>query len=107
MVSDYTIRNQTARDELSIWNAVSSLLPPGRKSRLIARVLKWVMQREKRLTHNQNVALADPDDLPKPGRWYDLGLENTIALLTNVGFEVIDPNVGASLRDPVIHFRKP
>jgi len=109
MVADYSMRNQAVvkTNEYSIWSAVSSLLPPGGKSRLIARVLRYAMLRERQLTHNQHIMTADPDVVPRPGRWFDLGLENAISLLTNEGYQVIDPNVGACLRDPIIHFRKP
>jgi len=48
----------------------------------------------------------DKDDFPSPGRWYNAGLARTCAMLKDLGYEVLDPDVGTCLRDPIIHFRK-
>jgi hypothetical protein len=48
----------------------------------------------------------DRDDFPSPGRWYDAGLNRTCGMLKDLGYEVLDPDVGTCLRDPIIHFRK-
>jgi hypothetical protein len=47
------------------------------------------------------------DDEPRPGRWYNAGIERTCFMLRNVGYRIIDPDVGTILRDPIIHFVKP
>ncbi|MCF7854711.1 MAG: hypothetical protein K9N51_07935 [Candidatus Pacebacteria bacterium] len=109
MVSDYALRNRTAMsiEDVSVWRAVRKLLPPGRKSRLIGRVLDFEMRREQRLTHNQHIMPPERDSGPNPGRWYDLGLDACIRLLEECGYEIVEANVGASLRDPIVHFRKP
>jgi hypothetical protein len=49
----------------------------------------------------------DLTDEPSPGRWYNAGVERTCAMLSNVGYELVDRDVGTLLRDPIIHFRKP
>jgi hypothetical protein len=38
--------------------------------------------------------------------WHDAGVERTCQMLTDVGYKVIDPDVGTMLRDPVIYFKK-
>jgi len=47
------------------------------------------------------------NDAPRPGRWYHAGTARTCALLRNVGYEVLDEDVGTDFRSPIIHFRKP
>jgi hypothetical protein len=41
-----------------------------------------------------------------PGRWYDTGIQKTCIMLEKLGYEIVDPDVGTILRDPIIHFRK-
>ena len=48
----------------------------------------------------------DENDEPSPGRWYDAGIDRTCSMLKKAGYQVIDPDVGTVLRDPVIHFMK-
>jgi len=52
------------------------------------------------------IRTPDQDDLPFPGRWYDTDLSKVCLLLENLGYTVIDPDVGTNLRDPIIHFKK-
>jgi hypothetical protein len=47
------------------------------------------------------------DDVPSPGRWYHAGIDRTCSMLKDVLYEVVDPDVGTILRDPIIHFTKP
>ena len=49
----------------------------------------------------------DTDDKPRPGgRWYHAGKERTCQMLVDLGYQIIDPDVGTCPRDPIIHFRK-
>jgi len=48
----------------------------------------------------------DEDKEPRPGRWYHAGIEKTCAMLREVGYRIVDPDVGTTLRDPIIHFVK-
>jgi hypothetical protein len=43
---------------------------------------------------------------PYSGRWHNVGIEKTCSMLEDVGYQVIDPDVGTCLRDPIIHFMK-
>lgn len=48
----------------------------------------------------------DDDDVPRPGRWYDLGQERMTELLERHGYTVITPDVGVLARDPIAHFTR-
>lgn len=101
MVADYDKYNAAVSnlDDLSIWAA----LMPGRGGRYlpVRWLFRYLMRREKL----QRLA-ADENDDPRPGRWYDAGIERTCSMLSKVGYEIVDPDVGTCLRDPVIHFMK-
>jgi hypothetical protein len=43
------------------------------------------------------------DDVPRPGRWYNAGIERTCAMLQDLGYRVLDSDMGVSHRDPLIH----
>jgi len=46
------------------------------------------------------------DDAPRPGRWYHAGTAETSRLLREVGFNVLDEDMGVDPASPMIHFRK-
>jgi hypothetical protein len=48
--------------------------------------------------------LQDSDDVPRPGRWYDLGQQRMTDLLEDHGYAVVTPDVGILARDPIAHF---
>lgn len=41
------------------------------------------------------------------GKWYHAGIEETCQLLESIGWKVVNPDVGMSHRDPIVHFIKP
>lgn len=47
------------------------------------------------------------DNNQRPGRWYNAGTKRTCKMLEGFGYEILDPDIGASHRDPIIHFIKP
>lgn len=100
MVADYdkfnkAISNLTA---LSIWKA---LMPKARKFILLKYLFAYFIKREKLQIKN-----PDENDEPSPGRWYHAGIERTCSMLQEVGYKIVDPDIGTCLRDPVIHFLK-
>jgi hypothetical protein len=101
MVADYAKYNAAvdALPQLSSWVRCA---PPGRRYRPLQAILRRISKAKApgKLT-------PDPDDEPKPGRWYDAGAERTSAMLADVGYRVVDSDVGVNHRDPVIHFVKP
>jgi hypothetical protein len=47
------------------------------------------------------------NDIRPQGRWFNNGLERTVTLLAEIGYDVIDKDMGFALRDPIVHFVKP
>lgn len=43
----------------------------------------------------------------RPGRFFHMSIEETATALRSIGWEVISPDIGLSLRDPIVLFRKP
>jgi hypothetical protein len=64
------------------------------------------MKAEISRTANQHPIMPDKDQKPKPGRWFHSGIERTCSMLEETGYQIVDPDVGTILRDPIIHFRK-
>lgn len=100
MVADYAKYNNAMSNlgEISILPAVfyrDRYLP-----------LRWLL---KCLVKGWKKPLLAQDmvDEHRPGRWYDAGIERTCAMLRKIGYQIVDPDVGVSFRDPIIHFIKP
>jgi hypothetical protein len=107
MVADYDKYNSVLKniDECSIWR---TFYPRQRLRTVPLRLLfSFLMKIERAWTPNQAVMAPDRDIDPSPGRWFHAGTERTCAMLERTGYEIVDPDVGTVLRDPVIHFRKP
>ncbi|HEX8414705.1 MAG TPA: class I SAM-dependent methyltransferase [Sphingomicrobium sp.] len=52
--------------------------------------------------------LLDKNDTEaRPGRFFHGGIRETSAFLEQVGWEVLSPDIGLNLRDPIVVFRKP
>ncbi len=100
MIADYDkFDDAIARQyDLSVWRAV---MPRSAKWLPLKAFLTFLMKRKK-----LRAQTPDVDDEPRPGRWYNAGIERTTSMLTEVGYKVIDPDVGTCLRDPIIHFMK-
>jgi len=100
MVADYEKYNRAVSnlDRLSYWN---TLVPARRKY----FILKWLPKYLIRRTKPRLLNLGENDE-PIPGRWYHAGIERTCSMLKEVGYQVVDPDVGTCLRDPIIHFLK-
>lgn len=101
MVADYEKANRAADavDQVSPWRR---LLPERRRYAPARALLRGI---ERTLDAPQRMP-PDTDDVPRPGRWYDAGTERTCSLLEDVGYRVLDPDMGVNYRDPVIHFVK-
>lgn len=101
MVADYNKYN-TAISNLQNFSIWSALIPRSRKRYLPLRWLfQYLMKRDKFQRMD-----VDENDEPRPGRWYHAGIESTCSMLMKVGYQIVDPDVGTCLRDPVIHFMK-
>jgi hypothetical protein len=99
MVADYEKFNRVIHsEELNIANQVLA----GRRNRPLYWAFK-VLNPASRLSYTRS---KDEDQTPVPGRWYHAGIAETCAALEEFGYAVVSPDVGTSVRDPVIHFRK-
>ena len=110
MVADYAKYNRAVSNfkPYSAWRVCDLIRPRRRlKAAFWRRAVPYVERTALRYQDNFRLRPPDKDDTPVPARWYDAGTERTCALLTSVGYEVVDPDVGVLHRDPVIHFRKP
>lgn len=100
MIADYEKYNDAIAHQydLSIWRA----LMPRTKKNAPMKALLWLFMK----LQKQDPMPADPNDDPRPGRWYDAGIERTTSMLTELGYRVVDRDVGTCVRDPIIHFVK-
>lgn len=101
MVADYEKHNYAVakKDELDIWKA---LLPAKRRH----LPLRWLFKTILAMIPYPSPRKGEENDEPLPGRWYDAGIERTCTMLEEIGYEIIDPDVGTIHRDPIIHFIK-
>ncbi|MGH8046559.1 MAG: methyltransferase domain-containing protein [Chthoniobacterales bacterium] len=102
MVGDYAKFNDAISriDAGSLWDNV---IP---NNRLSYRLLKKVFLHIER-KHRRAPIRPDANDKPSPGRWHDAGAARTAAMLADLGYRVIEEDVGSCLRDPILHFQKP
>ena len=101
LVADYEKYNRAVADlpRTSIWAAAA---PIGRRYAPFRKMLEWLMTVDK-----PEMIAPDANDNPSPGRWYNAGIGRTCEMLRKHGYEIVDEDVGTSLRDPIIHFKKP
>jgi len=104
MVADYEKYNSfvSALDEHS---ALATLLPKNKMPWL--RALWRPINEYYAKRYGLHPLDIREDDTPRPGRWYHAGTARTCAMLRDVGYEVLDEDVGTDFRSPIIHFAKP
>ena len=98
MVADYE-KYDRAVANLEHFSIYSAIAPRSRKYLLLKWLFGYLMKRERPHT-------AAEHDKPVPGRWHHAGIGRTCAMLEQVGYRIVDPDVGTCVRDPVIHFVK-
>lgn len=100
MIADYAKYNRAIADlnNLSVWSA---LQPTRQRYAPIKWLFAYLMKRGQPIPKEM-----DQNNEPFPGRWYHAGAERTCSMLREVGYEVVDEDVGTCLRDPIIHFMK-
>jgi hypothetical protein len=105
MIADYDKYNRVIQDfdKYSVWKA---LVPRTPKFIPLRFLFTFLMKAEKIRTPNQHPVMPDKDQEPRRGRWYHSGIERTCAMLEETGYQIVDPDVGTIIRDPIIHFRK-
>jgi len=104
MIADYSKYN-TAIRSLSNIGIFHRVIQPRFKGKKLTQLLLTLLYGHRKISVGGTLPV-DQDDLPSPGRWYDAGLAKTCRMLEDQGYEILDSDVGTSLRDPIIHFRK-
>jgi hypothetical protein len=86
--------------------SVSRTLP--RKARhILPLAMTWdlfwrlIHKRRKRIRYD-----VHESQIPYPGRWWHMGTGRMAELLSNLGYTVVEPDIGVLHRDPMIHFTK-
>lgn len=46
------------------------------------------------------------DNIPRPGRWYNMGRDKLVNLLKDVGYEIISEDMELDFRSPIVYFKK-
>jgi hypothetical protein len=103
MIADYKKYNAAVTNlrEIGIYHR---LISPEFSEKWLSNFILGRIHR--RLKFTQAKLPVDESNAPSPGRWYDAGVERTCLMLESLGYQVVDPDVGTCLRDPIIHFRK-
>jgi hypothetical protein len=110
MVADYAKYNHAVShfEPYSAWRVCDLIQPKKRlKAAFWRRAVPYFQKTALRYQDNFRLRQPDKDDTPVPARWHDAGTDRTCALLTEIGYEVLDRDVGVLHRDPIIHFRRP
>ncbi|MFZ2449503.1 MAG: class I SAM-dependent methyltransferase [Methylovulum miyakonense] len=105
MIADYEKAN-AAVGNMQVLNALrilESIAFWGRRYaplKLISRMIS------PQLTAHLRIHDIDEDMIPRPGRWYHMGLARALAVFTRNDFIIINPDMDVLKRDPMIHFQK-
>ena len=105
MVSDYRKFNRAIENfrELSI-DSYFVRHPGGEMVRRVARVLRRFADRCEPVPARYDL---NEDSAARPMRWFHLGAEEMSRALRDIGYLVVEQDVGVNVRDPILHFTKP
>lgn len=73
---------------------------------VVVNELRHRTRRLRRKTHWIDRPLVK-GERQEQGGWCHAGIPETKAWLTELGWDVVDPDIGVVPRDPIVHFRKP
>lgn len=105
MIADYEKANAAVRNLplLSCLRILENIAFLGRRYvplKFIARMIP------PQLTSHLRIRETEEDMTPRPGRWYNMGLNRAMEVLEQNGFIVISPDIDVLKRDPIIHFQR-
>lgn len=101
MIADYEKYNRAITD-IEALSFLSVLRPKRRRYAFLDPIYRQLIRK----TRPRLVDLAE-NGVPSAGRWYNAGIGNTCTMLEEMGYQIVDRDVGTILRDPIIHFLKP
>ena len=102
MIADYDKYNAAVAN-LSIWNTILNIVPGGRRHLPLRWLVAWLRKKHERLYFLNK---DEDNEIAAGGRWYNAGIDRTCDMLADIGYDIIDPDVGTCLRDPIVHFSK-
>ena len=108
LVADYGKYNAAIGDEmprLNILDLVARRMAP--KNPLLRWTFRRIIDKIRTAYVPGHPLDVNEDEIPRPSRFFHAGVDRTCEMLQGLGYEVLDPDIGASLRDPIIHFQKP
>lgn len=91
MIADYEKYNRAIHnwDDHSLW---AVMMPRSRRYLLLRSIVMHYMKRTK-----PQIREMDINDDPVPGRWYHAGVDRTCCMLREVGYSIVDSDVGTCL----------
>ncbi|NVM05306.1 MAG: class I SAM-dependent methyltransferase [Candidatus Helarchaeota archaeon] len=73
---------------------------------IVRSIIKLLINRDQQnFIHRTYDFLYKKDE--NKNKWFHAGIEETCQFLESVGWEIVNPDVGLCIRDPIIHFKKP
>jgi hypothetical protein len=104
MIADYEKYNSAMQGlNEHHMRVVDSLLPYSRLWYIVrSRIQKGLAR-----VQTPQLDVEETDNTHSAGRWFNSGIKRSTAMLAEVGYEILDEDVGTNLRDPIIRFRKP
>jgi hypothetical protein len=102
MVADFDKYNR-AIDEFEKYSIYSELFPRAKWARPFRRLLEKAVRK----SHCFERQIKSDGIAGTPGGWCHAGTDRTCAMLQDLGYRIIDRDLGVSPRDPVIHFTWP
>jgi Methyltransferase domain len=100
MVADYAKYRRFIEERPSVAPALESQIGRPWLRHLISRVARHVEDRQLE-TYRRHIEAAEG---PDGSWWYDAGTDRTIEMLTRLGYRVLEADVEADPRSPIIHF---
>lgn len=100
MVADFAKYRSFIEQRPSVAPALESQIGRPWLRRLISRVARQV---EDRQLEKYRRFIETPEG-PEGSWWYDAGTERTVEMLTRLGYHVVEADVEADPRSPIVHF---
>jgi hypothetical protein len=107
MVADYCKYNEFVTHQ-NRYNVLRSLLPRRKYPllRMLLNLYLFPVNQWNAWLHKIPLRDENEDELARPGRWYNAGLQRTCEMLERNGFTIVQADMGFDFRSPLIRFRK-
>ena len=109
MIADYEKYNNFVKN-IDKPNLLHSLIPGNKKHKIIRFILKNLFHQiniHEKKKYQLTILDVNEDNIPRPGRWYNVGGNKLVNLLKQIGYEIISEDMELDFRSPIIYFKKP